>query len=109
MFQLTSVLACTIFSVCTACASAAEEYSVIPEPAKTGVQAAAWTEQLPSLNHLLYRTYLRACFIAEAGWSPVNARSWKNFQRKLSCHRQFIPQRFSYNMERTKENEPFFK
>lgn len=74
-----------------------------------GVQAVVWAEQLPSLNHLLYRTYPRACAIAEAGWSPMDARSWKNFQRKLSNHRQFILKRFSYDMERTKENEPSFK
>jgi len=51
----------------------------------------------------------RACAIAEAGWSPMNARSWENFRRKLADHRQFILRRFNYDMERTKENEPPFK
>lgn len=74
-----------------------------------GVQATMWAEQLPTLNHLLYRTYPRACAIAEAGWSPMNVRSWENFQRKLEDHRQFVLKRFNYDMERTKENEPPFK
>ncbi len=74
-----------------------------------GVQATMWAEQLPTLNHLLYRTYPRACAIAEAGWSPMNVRSWENFQRKLADQRQFVLKRFNYDMERTKENEPPFK
>ena len=65
--------------------------------------------QVPTLNHLLYRTYPRACAIAEAGWSPMNVRSWENFQRKLADQRQFVLKRFNYDMERTKENEPPFK
>ena len=74
-----------------------------------GVQATMWAEHLPTLNHLLYRTYPRACAIAEAGWSPMSVRSWENFQRKLADHRQFILKRFHYDMERTRENEPPFK
>ena len=57
---------------------------------------------------MLYRAYPRACAIAEAGWSPMNARSWENFRRKLSDHRQFILKRFNYDMERARENEPAF-
>ena len=74
-----------------------------------GVHAPVWAERLPDLDHLLYRAYPRACAIAEAGWSPMSARSWENFRRKLADHRQFILKRFNYDMERTKENEPPFK
>ncbi|WP_343020240.1 family 20 glycosylhydrolase, partial [Akkermansia muciniphila] len=75
----------------------------------TGVQGTVWGEHLPTLNHILYRAYPRACAIAEAGWSPMSVRSWENFRRKLADHRQFILKRFNYDMERTKENEPPFK
>ncbi len=75
----------------------------------TGVQGTVWGEHLPTLNHILYRAYPRACAIAEAGWSPMSVRSWENFRRRLADHRQFILKRFNYDMERTKENEPPFK
>lgn len=74
-----------------------------------GVQATLWAEQLPTLAHILYRAYPRACAIAEAGWSPMKSRSWENFQRKLSDHRQFLLKRFHCDITRTKENEPPFK
>ncbi len=74
-----------------------------------GVQATMWAEQLPTLNHLLYRTYPRAMAIAEAGWTPMNVRSWDNFRRKVEDHRAFVLKRFNYDLERTKENEPPFK
>ena len=74
-----------------------------------GVQATMWAEQLPTLNHLLYRTYPRAMAIAEAGWTPMNVRSWDNFRRKVADHRAFVLKRFNYDLERTKENEPPFK
>ena len=59
------------------------------------VQGTVWGEHLPSLNHSLYRAYPRACAIAEAGWSPMSARSWENCRRKLADHRQFILKRFN--------------
>ena len=74
-----------------------------------GVQATMWAEHLPTLNHLLYRTYPRAMAIAEAGWSPMDVRSWDNFRRKVADHRAFVLKRFNYDLERTKENEPPFK
>lgn len=74
-----------------------------------GVQATMWAEHLPSLKHLLYRTYPRACAIAEAGWSPMTVRSWDNFKRKLTDHHHFVQKRFNLNLERTLENEPAFK
>ena len=74
-----------------------------------GVQATMWAEHLPTLNHLLYRTYPRAMAIAEAGWSPMDVRSWDNFRRKVADHRAFVLKRFNYDLERTKENELPFK
>ena len=61
------------------------------------------------LRRITPATAARACAIAEAGWSPMNVRSWENFQRKLADQRQFVLKRFNYDMERTKENEPPFK
>lgn len=74
-----------------------------------GVHAAAWAEHLPDLNHLLYRVYPRAMAIAEAGWSPMNVRSWDNFLRKAGEHRSFVLKRFNHDLERTRENEPPFR
>ena len=73
-----------------------------------GVHGAIWGEHLPSLNHILYRTYPRAMALAEAGWSPMEVRSWENFQRKVKDHGVFVLKRFNYDLERTKENEPSF-
>ena len=73
-----------------------------------GVHAAVWAEHLPTLEHLLYRTYPRAMAIAEAGWSPPEKRSWENFRQKVKDHRDFVLKRFNYDLERTKENEPSF-
>ena len=73
-----------------------------------GVHGAIWGEHLPSLKHILYRTYPRAMALAEAGWSPMEARSWENFQQKVKDHGAFVLKRFNYDLERTKENEPPF-
>lgn len=68
-----------------------------------------WAEHLPDLNHLLYRVYPRAMALAEAGWSPMEVRSWENFQRKVADHRPFVLKRFNYDLKRTKDNEPPFR
>lgn len=44
--------------------------------------------------------------LAEAGWSPMEVRSWENFQRKVADHRPFVLKRFNYDLKRTKDNEP---
>ncbi len=74
-----------------------------------GVHAPVWAEHLPDLNHLLYRVYPRAMALAEAGWSPMEVRSWENFQRKVADHRPFVLKRFNYDLKRTKDNEPPFR
>lgn len=73
-----------------------------------GVHGTVWGEHLPSLEHVLYRTYPRAMALAEAGWSPMEARSWENFQQKVKDHGAFVLKRFNYDLERTRENEPPF-
>ena len=74
-----------------------------------GVHAPAWAEHLPDLNHVLYRVYPRAMALAEAGWSPMNVRSWDDFRRRVEDHRTFVLKRFNYDLERTRENEPPFR
>ena len=62
MFKLPSILACAIFSAHTACAAAAEKYSVIPEPGKTELQQNSTRtlkllsdREAPSLGTAAYR------------------------------------------------------
>ena len=50
-----------------------------------------------------------AMALAEAGWSPMEVRSWENFQRKVADHRPFVLKRFNYDLKRTKDNEPPFR
>lgn len=48
-----------------------------------GVEATLWAERIPDMKKVFQMAYPRAYAIAEAGWSPMNVRSWKNFERKL--------------------------
>ncbi len=54
-----------------------------------GAQANVWTEYMPSLRHVEYMTFPRLCALAEVVWSPKEARSWDEFQRRLvvDCRR----------------------
>lgn len=48
-----------------------------------GVQGNLWTEHIATPEHLQYMAFPRALAIAEAGWSPVTARDWAGFSRRL--------------------------
>ena len=74
-----------------------------------GVHCTLWAEQLPTLEHTLYRAYPRAMAVAEKGWSPKSAWSWERFQQKMEAHKKPFEKRFGYTLERTMDNEPAVK
>jgi len=71
-----------------------------------GVHCTLWSEQLPTIEHVLYRAYPRAIAIAEKGWTPREKWSWENFSRKMETHKQPFEKRFGYTLERKADNEP---
>lgn len=74
-----------------------------------GVHCTLWAEQLPTIEHTLYRAYPRAMAVAEKGWSPKAKWNWERFQKKLETHKKPFEKRFGYTLERTNDNEPAVK
>jgi hexosaminidase len=50
-----------------------------------GAQANVWTEYMPSLKHVEYMIFPRACALAEVVWSPKASRNWDDFSRRLQA------------------------
>ncbi len=53
-----------------------------------GAQGQLWTEYIPTLSHLEYMTYPRACALAEALWLPLEAKCPARFLSSLKYHRK---------------------
>ena len=51
-----------------------------------GVQGNLWTEYIATPERAEYMSWPRACALAEAGWSPAEAREWGDFRRRLAAH-----------------------
>ncbi|RHJ81933.1 family 20 glycosylhydrolase [Parabacteroides sp. AM08-6] len=51
-----------------------------------GVQANTWTEYIQTPEHLEYMMFPRALALAEIGWTPQEARSWKDFKPRMNAH-----------------------
>lgn len=51
-----------------------------------GGQANLWTEQIYNTRHMQYMLWPRAMAIAEAVWSPKQARNWNNFVGRVESH-----------------------
>ena len=67
-----------------------------------------WAEQLPTLNHLLYRTYPRAMAVSETAWgNHKNRPSLEDFEKKMETHKKHFQKRFGYTLERTVDNNPY--
>jgi hexosaminidase len=49
-----------------------------------GVEAPLWTETVQTVADIEYLMLPRLAAIAEIGWSPVSARSWGSFRRRLA-------------------------
>jgi hexosaminidase len=58
-----------------------------PEEARhiLGPQANLWTEYVPTTSHAEYMTFPRLAAMAEVGWSPKEARSWKDFTARMTA------------------------
>jgi hexosaminidase len=72
-------------------------YSYDPMPASfpaeleshiLGTQGNLWTEWVPTLSHAEYMMFPRACALSEVAWSPMSARNWDDFQRRLHTQAQ---------------------
>ena len=48
-----------------------------------GGQANLWTEYIPNMKHAEYMTFPRIAALAEALWSPREARNWEDFSRRI--------------------------
>jgi hexosaminidase len=53
-----------------------------------GTQFQLWSEYLPGPQAVEYMAFPRACALAEAAWSPQEAREWHNFTSRLTTHLQ---------------------
>jgi hexosaminidase len=51
-----------------------------------GVEAPLWSETLRSIADVERMTFPRLPAAAEVGWSPVAARDWDGFRRRLAAH-----------------------
>lgn len=67
--------------------SLAKAYSYdadIDSPHLLGVQGNAWTEYIPTAEHLEYMLYPRALAVAETGWSRKEDKNYENFKERAS-------------------------
>ncbi|MFC5436088.1 beta-N-acetylhexosaminidase [Rhodanobacter umsongensis] len=48
-----------------------------------GAQANAWTEHMPTMKHVEHAAFPRLAALSEVDWSPVAARDWSSFTRRL--------------------------
>ena len=55
----------------------------LPESSILGVEAPLWSETLRSMADFEYMAFPRLAGVAELGWSPVAARSWESFRRRV--------------------------
>jgi len=51
-----------------------------------GAQAQLWTEFMPDERHVEYMAWPRLAAMAEVLWSPLEAREWPDFERRLATH-----------------------
>ena len=67
--------------------SLAKAYSYdadVDSPHLLGVQGNAWTEYIPTSEHLEYMLYPRALAVAETGWSRKEDKNYENFKERAS-------------------------
>jgi hexosaminidase len=51
-----------------------------------GGQANLWTEYVPNLRHAEYMMFPRLGALAEADWSPKEARDWEDFKARTALN-----------------------
>ena len=50
-----------------------------------GAQANAWTEHMPTMQHVEHAVFPRMDALAELDWSPASARDWTSFTTRLEA------------------------
>ena len=48
-----------------------------------GGQGNLWTEQVPTLRHVMYMTYPRSWALAEDFWTPKELKNWEGFAARM--------------------------
>ncbi len=48
-----------------------------------GVQANLWTEYISNIKYLEYMAFPRVCALSEVAWSPVKAREFTDFEKRM--------------------------
>ena len=91
------------------------EFEPLPEGVDSklikGGQANLWTEQIYNTRHMQYMLWPRAMAIAEAVWSPKQARNWNNFVGRVEDHfgrfqqadRKYAPSMYDPSVKVTKD------
>lgn len=51
-----------------------------------GLEGNIWTEGVPTQDRLDFQVYPRLTALAEAAWSPKEARDWQDFEPRLNIH-----------------------
>jgi hexosaminidase len=72
-------------------------------PFKTNIlggQCNVWAEYIPSFRNVMFKTFPRACAVAEATWTPTAQKNWTSFTNRLAIHEQrFDSMGVNYNHE----------
>ena len=51
-----------------------------------GVQGNIWTEWIPSIDHIIYKSFPRFMVLAEKAWSSYDNQSWSGFLPRFESH-----------------------
>jgi hexosaminidase len=91
-------------------------YAFEPMPAKLearfqshilGAQANVWTEYMPSIQHVQYMMFPRACALSEVVWSPRESHDWNDFTHRLETDCRRLDQMgINYRHEPASKREP---
>lgn len=55
-----------------------------------GAQANLWTEDIPTMSHVEYMEYPRACALAEVLWTKEDEKDYKDFLNRLSVNLEHL-------------------
>jgi hexosaminidase len=62
-----------------------------------GAQANAWTEHMPTMQHVEHASFPRIDALSEVDWSPSSVRSWKGFLARLPAQfERYADQQVAY-------------
>jgi len=61
-------------------------FADIPESSIAGVEATFWSETLGTISDVEYLAFPRLAGVAELGWTPADARDWRDYRRRVGRH-----------------------